>query len=122
MNTEAGDLNISGPPTSGHVTVNQVPRELNMHSVTEEELWSLRAVGPTTAVAFLGVFIGATVTFWTVLETPGLSAATRDKFDLALKGSLILTAFFAIITVVGYWHLRDVVNRVRERPPTTGTQ
>lgn len=98
------------------VRLEYASRELTMHFVTEEELTTLRAVVPTTTVGFLGISIGAALTFWTVLAEGGLTGTAEDTFNLGLKFALVLSAFFAIVAVVGYAHLFIVIRRIKRRP------
>ena len=97
------------------VTIAHQPRELTMHSVTEEELSTLRGVIPSTTLSFFGIAFGAALAMWGVLATSGLSAHNRDTFNALFWVFRILTAFFAILSIAGYVHQQRVVNRVRTR-------
>lgn len=87
-----------------------------MHSVTEEELSTLRAVIPSTAVAFLGVAIGAALAFYTALQTTTLDHDTRSNFNTLFWGARIGVGFFAILSIWGYAHLALVIHRIKKRP------
>jgi hypothetical protein len=101
--------------TTPVVTVRQVPRELTMHSVTEEELHTLRAIVPVTCLTFLGVAFGTAIAFYTVLKSSGLTAVQRANFHSLFFYSRIATVLMLIISVAGYIHLFRVIHRIESR-------
>lgn len=102
------------------VTIDLVRRKLRMHSVTEEELATLRAVVPATSIGFLGIAVGAALTFWSVLKATGLSPQVRGDFNALYFASRVMTAFFAIVAVTGYVRLFGLVRHIKRRPEPLG--
>jgi hypothetical protein len=86
-----------------------------MHSVTEEELNTLRAVVPVTCLTLLGVAFGTALAFYTVLKSSGLTANDRADFKALFFWSRIVTVAFLIISVIGYVHLFVVIHRIQTR-------
>lgn len=114
-------LAASGSTVHGSLTITDVPRELMMHRVTEEELHTLRGVVPVTAVAFLGASVGAALTFWSVLHTAHLTGQELSDVRAYFFGARVALVFFLIVSAVGYYHLFRVVSRIKRRPqPNAG--
>lgn len=92
-------------------------RRVTMHLVFDEEIATLRAVGPTTALTFFGISVGGLLGMLGILLTQ--KHLTTDS-HAAILGLMVLSAvlagFFAIIAGVGYWRLHRLVGRIRERP------
>lgn len=86
-----------------------------MHSVTEEELTSLRGDLLSAILAFLGVMIGVAVTVYTALGSEGLSSETRNRFLNMLLLSKILIVMFALLALILYINRLILIHRVKTR-------
>lgn len=102
-------------PIPAPVELAYASRKLTMHSVTEEELSTLRAVVPTTCIAFWGIAVGIAFSLWTALKSTELTDdAVRDFqafFAVSVFASLVLT----ILALASYVHLFIVLRRIKRR-------
>lgn len=103
------------PDPDPGVQINYQARELTMHYVTEEELTTLRGVGPTICVAFLGLTAGCAFSLWTALKSTGLSVDTQRDFESLLVAALVLSGFFGLLAIFGYVRLVAVIRKVKRR-------
>lgn len=107
--------NLSGETPS--VSVHYRKREFVMYPVTDEELDLLRAVVPTTSLAFFGVVVGVDATCWVTLATQaGLSIDSHAVFLVGGVVGGVLALFFAVIAGTGYLRLSSLKKKIRELP------
>src|SRR5438876_736490 len=92
------------PFRSSGVTVEQVPRKLTMYRVTEEELFTLRGIGPTLSLAFFGIMVGASFTVYTAMQGI-LDRDTRHDLNALYIGARVGVVFFALLAGIGYLRL-----------------
>jgi len=110
-----GSPNFSGDTPS--VSIQHQKRELVMYSVTDEELDTLRALGPTASLTFFGIAVGVGATCWGILGAQkGLSADSHAVFFVGGCAAVLLTLLFAIIAASGYLKLRRLKERIRKEP------
>src|SRR5260370_41058496 len=83
-------------------TVEEIPRLLIIHRVTDQELDALASTKTGLGLTFFGITIGASIACWIVLKTvPNLPADSRGIF-------FILTAVGVLSTVsLGLMSLRE---------------
>ncbi len=101
------------------VELDWAKRKMTMHSVTEEELSTLRAIGPTLSVAFLGLAAGFAFSLWTSLKSTGLSDDTRRDFESLYFFARLVSVFFGLFAIAGYGRLWHLIYRIKQREGAT---
>jgi len=91
-----------------------------MYSVTEEELYTLRAIGQVLAFAFFGICAGIAGSSYLTLQTVGLSATGHAAVQAMFVAFCILSVVLLIASVVSYWRLNRAIHRVRARRLSPG--
>ncbi len=104
-------------PIPAPVELAYASRRLTMHSVTEEELSTLRAVVPTTCVAFWGMAVGIAFSLWIALKSTGLTIDTVREFRAFFAVAVFASLFLTILAVSSYVHLFIVLRRIKQRQP-----
>jgi hypothetical protein len=99
----------------GAVDIEHVPRKLTMYRVTEEELFTLRGIGPTISLAFFGIMVGASFSLYAALQGSTLDRDTWHDLNALFIGSRWLAVFFAIVAVIGYFRLWRIVREIKKR-------
>ncbi len=98
-------------------TVEEIPRLLIIHRVTDQALDALASTKTGLGLTFFGITIGASIAFWIVLKTvPNLPADSRTIFFTLTAAGVLLTLFFGLMSLREGLENRGLVKRIRERP------
>jgi|SRR5262245_7041955 len=106
---------VAPAPLPG-VTVEELPRHLRMHRITEQELIALAGIKTGTHLAFFGITLGAFIAFFIVLRTVNpLSERDYNLFFVLCWVTVLLCVFFAVMACIEFRNSRSLVAAIRGR-------
>jgi hypothetical protein len=112
---------IQPGPLPSATTVEEVPRHLRMHRVTDQELTVLASVKSGIHIAFFGVTFGCFVAFWIVLRTvTAMSGSDHTLFLVLTFVSALLAAFFGLMAIVELQSMRRLASDIRGKDDPEG--
>jgi hypothetical protein len=112
------------------LTVQLSPTLIRLHWLTDEQLENLAGMNSLTAIslAFLGICVGAWISFHTALETGNFKDEIgKAKFELYQSASILLSLFFGVIFLVAlilsarrFWRARktEAITPQQSQPET----
>lgn len=91
--------------------------DVRMITLTRDKLENILSASGSLSSNFLTLMIGTALTIFMALKSGGVEESWRSTFKVALVFSLVLVAFFAVLTGVQEWKKHKI--RQEFKPPPT---
>ena len=95
------------------VSVVSIPRRLQLYSITDHELTMLFSAYTSPTLTFLGLAVGAAISFWiSLLTVSGLDNSAHAAFLAMAIGASVLAVFFGWLSYRAWRQARTDVTKI----------